>query len=95
MLGFRKIEVFGWDSCLRDDQHHAYEQKENDHTYVMEIRVGDRTFKCHPWMVVQANEVPKIIRYILGPIEDFSIVVHGDGLIAHMLTYAASLSKGN
>lgn len=93
MLGFRNIEVFGWDSCLREGEHHAYEQKENDSEHVVNIEVGGRSFKCHPWMVVQANEVPKIIRYILGPIDGFNLNVRGDGLIAHMLKHAAEMSK--
>lgn len=92
MLGFRNIEVFGWDSCLRDDQHHAYEQPENDSAHVVEMEVGGKTFRCHPWMVVQANEVPKIIRYILGPIDGFNLEVRGDGLIAHMLKHAAAMA---
>lgn len=93
MLGFRNIEVFGWDSCLRDKEHHAYSQPENDSTYTVEVKVGDRSFTCHPWMVVQANEMPKIIRYILGPIEGFNLSVRGDGLIAHMLNHAALLAE--
>lgn len=94
MLGFRKIEIFGWDSCVIDGQHHAYEQKENDEKRTIEVMVGGRRFQCHPWMVVQANEVPKLIRYILGLIDGFEINVRGDGLIAHMLQYAAQIEKG-
>ncbi len=89
MLGFRNIEIFGWDSCLRDGAHHAYPQPENDGQHVVDISLGGRTFKCHPWMVVQANEVPKLIRHVLGKIEGFNLNVRGDGLIAHMLKYAA------
>lgn len=92
MLGFRNIEVFGWDSCLRDDKHHAYEQPENDCQHVSTIEVGGKAFKCHPWMVVQANEVPKIIKYILGPIDGLNLNVRGDGLIAHMLNHAAEMA---
>ena len=44
-------------------------------------------------MVVQANEVPKIIRYILGPIDGFNLEVRGDGLIAHMLKHAALMAE--
>jgi hypothetical protein len=84
--------VFGWDSCLRDGAHHAYAQPENDGAPVVEIEVGGRTFKCHPWMVVQANEVSRIIRFILGPIEGFELEVRGDGMIAHMLQHAAALA---
>jgi SAM-dependent methyltransferase len=92
MLGFRNIEVFGWDSCLRGDKHHAYAQPENDNGHVVEVTIGGRTFSCHPWMVVQAHEFPKIIRFILGPIPDFNLSVRGDGLIAHLLNHAAVLA---
>lgn len=92
MLGFRNVEVFGWDSCLVDGKHHAYDQPENDSGHVVTIEVGGQEFKCHPWMVVQANEVPKIIRYILGPIDNFNLCVRGNGLIAHILNHAADLA---
>lgn len=89
MLGFRNIEIFGWDSCLRDGAHHAYPQAENDNQHIVDISLGGRNFKCQPWMVVQANEVPKLIRHVFGKIEGFNLNVRGDGLVAHMLKYAA------
>lgn len=92
MLGFRNIEVFGWDSCLRDDKHHAYDQPENDGQAVVEIRVGEKTFKCHPWMVIQAEEAKQLVRHIFGKIPDFNLCVRGDGLIAHILNHAAALA---
>jgi trans-aconitate methyltransferase len=142
MLGFRNVEVFGWDSCLRMQKwrlrspdgswkqhgvdgyileygteqeaqevrdyllndyaedskvegvfsHHAYAQAENDSDHIVPIHIGGKEFRCHPWMVVQAHEFPKIIRYILGPIPDFNLCVRGDGLIAHMLNHAALLA---
>lgn len=95
MLGFRKIEVFGWDSCLRGDEHHAYSQPENDEAQIVDISIGGKSFKCHPWMVVQANEVPKLIRHVLGKVEGLEIAVRGDGLIAHMLNYAAEKAMEN
>jgi hypothetical protein len=93
MLGYRKVEVFGWDSCLRDDAHHAYSQPENDQTHVVDVTVGDRTFRCHPWMVVQANEFQKVVRFILGQIPDFKLCVRGDGLISHILKHASKLAE--
>ena len=93
MLGFRKIEVFGWDSCLRDDRHHAYAQPENDGAPVLDVRVGGRTFRCNPWMAVQAYEVPHLIKNILGHIDGFELEVRGDGLIAHMIQHAASMAE--
>lgn len=88
MLGFRKVEIFGLDSCLRDTAHHAYDQPENDSNLVLDVKVGDRTFKCHGWMVLQAEDFQNIIRYVLGVIPDFEMIVHGDGLISHMLDTA-------
>ncbi len=93
MLGFRNVEVFGWDSCLMDDKHHAYAQPENDGAKIIEIIVGGRTFRCHPWMIVQANEVSRLVRYVLGKVDGFNLAVRGDGLIAHMLQHAATLAE--
>ena len=93
MLGFRHIEIFGWDSCIIDNKHHSYEQKENDETYTIDIIVGGRKFKCHPWMVVQANEVPKLIRHIFSKIDGFELNVRGDGLIAHLLKHISEMPE--
>jgi len=93
MLGFRKVEVFGLDSCLRDDVHHAYQQAENDGDYVFNVTVGGREFKCTGWMMIQAHDFQRVIGKILGKIEDFSMIVHGDGLIAHILKTAADAAK--
>ena len=93
MLGFRKVEVFGWDSCIRDDSHHAYAQPENDGETIYSVKVGGKEFKCHGWMIVQANDFQKTVRYIYGLIPDFEMIVHGDGLIASMMSHAATLAE--
>lgn len=90
MLGFRKIQVFGWDSCLRDDKHHAYEQPENDQRGTVEIAVGNRKFRCHPWMIVQAAEFPKLVRHVWSAVPDLELNIRGDGLIAAMLEEAGA-----
>jgi uncharacterized Rossmann fold enzyme len=95
MLGFRNIEIFGWDSCLSDDKHHAYSQPENDSKAVIEIEVEGRKFKCHGWMAVQANEVAKCVRYIWAHVEDLNLQVHGDGLISHIFNSAAQKESLN
>ena len=89
MLGFRKIEIFGWDSCLLDGEHHAYEQKENDSREIVTVTVGGREFRCHPWMVVQANEFPKLVKHIYSQVPDLELSVRGDGLLAAILNYSA------
>ena len=95
MLGFRKIEIFGWDSCLRGSTHHAYAQPENDGDRVIDVFIGGKTFQCHPWMIVQANEFQRLVQRIYSHIDGFEMVVHGDGLISHLLQHSADLAKGN
>jgi hypothetical protein len=88
MLGFYRFEVYGFDSCLRDDEHHAYAQPENasDTKNLVRVSCGDRVFRCKPWMASQAQEFIDLIRFIGDEIE---LVVHGDGLIAHIIKTAA------
>jgi len=89
MLGFRRVEVFGMDSCIRADKHHAYSQVENDSDHVVEFTAGGRKFLCHPWMAIQARDIQYVIRNVLSKIDDFEMIVHGDGLISHILQTAA------
>jgi SAM-dependent methyltransferase len=89
LLGFRKFELFGFDSCLVDDAHHAYHQPENDRKLVVDVTVGGRTFKCHPWMVAQAGDFLRLMQSIGKTID---LAVRGDGLIAHAIKTAAEES---
>lgn len=86
LLGFRKFQMFGFDSCLMGEAHHAYPQPENDGGNVIDVELEGRTFKCHPWMWSQADEFAKMA----GEVQDrWQIIVHGDGLISHMVKSAS------
>lgn len=88
-LGFHRFHLYGCDSCLSDGAHHAFSQPENDDRAVVRIMVtGGRTFYCHPWMAAQAREFVTMIRK-LG--DTFDMIVHGDGLLAHILNTGAEL----
>jgi hypothetical protein len=89
MLGFSKFHLYGCDSCLRGDEHHAYSQPENDSPAVIPINVGDRTFYCHPWMASQAQEFMDLIK-VMGDV--LEIAVYGDGLLVHILETGAALA---
>ena len=88
MLGFKKLHIYGFDSCLIKNEHHAYAQPENDLTYSSEITVGGRSFLCHLWMWSQAHEFMDMMR-ALG--DEMEMAVYGDGLIAHIIKTAAEM----
>jgi len=91
ILGFSKFRVYGFDSCLAGDRHHAYAQTENDSEVVLPVRCGGRLFYCAPWMLAQASE----FREVVGLFGDhLQMEVTGDGLIRHMLETGAQLASG-
>jgi len=93
MLGFWKLHLFGFDSCVRKDAHHAYAQPENDGERLIPVSIGGKVFDCAPWMVSQAAEFRDLIG-VLG--NEVNLAVYGDGLIAAMMAAGAELStEGN
>lgn len=90
MLGFKRFHVFGWDSCLLDDAHHAYAQPENDSPFVVAVTCGDRVFRCHASMAAQAAEFQDLIKFLGDEIE---LNVRGPGLIAHIVETGAEIES--
>jgi SAM-dependent methyltransferase len=81
LLGFRKQIIYGMDSCVMSDEHHAYQQEENDHRAVIKMMVGGKTFTCQPWMALQAEDFARLNHWV-G--DDLELTIKGDGLIAHI-----------
>jgi len=88
--GYRALHLYGFDSCYRDGEGHAYGQALNARENVIDVTAGDRTFKAAPWMAQQAKDfislAPDFIR--MG----CEITVHGDGLlpyVAHLMANPA------
>ena len=89
MLGFTKFHLYGCDSCMLGDSHHAYEQKENDGVTILPLSVtGGRVFQCTAAQASQAQEFITMIQ-LLG--DEIQLEVYGDGLLAHILKVGASL----
>ena len=86
VLGFKKMEIYGFDSCVVNDEHHAYEQKENDQGPMATVTLDGKEFLCYSWMYSQANDFIEMVKAI-G--HSFELKVHGDGLIAHILQTSA------
>lgn len=82
MLGWKKQRVYGFDSCLRGDEHHAYDQPENEHDKVVTVEVGGEKFQCYMWMAGQAQDFQKMLRDLRGELD---ITVAGNGLCAKIL----------
>jgi len=90
MLGFHKIHIYGFDSCRRDGEHHAYSQPENDYkSSPIPISAGGRVFQCDAWMYCQTTEFMKMVG-LFG--DELDLDVKGDGLIAHIIKTGAALS---
>jgi hypothetical protein len=93
VLGFRRFEVYGMDSCFsKDGEHHAYKQEENKELEqeILDVVVAGRTFKCTAWMQSQAKEFIDQSK-MLG--QDIELIVHGDGLIAHLIKAGSKASE--
>lgn len=90
LLGYRKFHLYGCDSCVNEESHHAYAQPENDGEILLPTMVtgSDRVFKTTVWQASQAHEFMDLMR-LLGDI--IEIQIHGDGLLAHILNTGATL----
>ena len=90
MLGYHRMHIYGFDSCVMGDKHHAYSQPENDNKTVINVRLKGEEFKCQMWMWVQAQEFIDIQKMIA---EHCELAVYGDGLIATIIKTASEMSK--
>jgi len=86
MLGYHRMHIYGFDSCVMEDKHHAYSQEENDKKREIGVRVGGKEFKCQIWMWIQAQEFIDIQKMIADHCE---LAVYGNGLIAHIINTAS------
>ncbi len=78
MLGWKNQHIYGFDSCLRNGEHHAYPQDENEGYKVHDVTVGGQRFKCHPWMLVQGQQFDKLYTAMR---QNISMTFYGDTLI--------------
>jgi 6-hydroxymethylpterin diphosphokinase MptE-like len=97
MLGYKRFEIFGLDSCWLDLAHHGYAQPENDgeDRFNVWTRPEGRDdlaqrFICSPWQAKQADDFLQLIKE-RG--ELFQLFVHGPGLIATMIRTGAELER--
>jgi hypothetical protein len=92
IAGYVRFDLFGVDSCWQGQSHHAFEQPENARDQWFTITAGgsdpsqQRAFRVSPWMLKQAEDFLSVIKAYGS---SFLLSVHGDGLLAHLLTVLA------
>lgn len=80
-MGFRRFELFGYDSCLSDGGLRVNGDKPSKDDAVNEIVVDGKYFKCNPAMTAQASEFQNL--YVTMP--DIEVNSNGDGLITTII----------
>jgi hypothetical protein len=81
-LGFRRMEIFGYDSCHRDGQSHVYHQPMNNGIPVISYQWAGRSFQTSITMRVQAERFPIAAQALKQ--EGATVNVWGDGLLQHL-----------
>lgn len=82
-LGYRKIHLFGYDSCNRESGSHAYDQPINNGQETMRVATNNRVFESSIAMAAQAIKFPELAAHLAGL--GCEIELHGDGLLQHMI----------
>lgn len=81
-LGFRRLEIFGYDSSHKGEASHAYRQTMNDGIPVMTVEWAGRRFRSSITMRTQAERFPITAQALQQ--SGATVNVHGDGLLQHM-----------
>lgn len=80
-LGFRNIELYGFDSCLKDGKLRMNGTEPRPEDKISEIVVNDEYFYCNPGMAAQASEFQNFYQTM----PDLTISSHGAGLITAII----------
>ena len=81
--GFRKMHIFGLDSCYMDGEGHSYPQAENDvEEQTIWVEAAGKMFQCSGWHYNQLEHFVKLVR---DQGDKFQLAIHGDGLIRQVM----------
>ena len=80
-MGFRTIELYGFDSCLQEGVLRMNGTRPNETEQINTIVADGKTFLCNPAMTSQANE----FQSICDMVPDMTMRAHGEGLIQTIL----------
>lgn len=97
MLGYSNIHLFGFDSCLNDEEHHAYkfatDKEEIGTIYQLKIGLdtpGNKVYNCAGYQLAQAYQFKQF--YVdYGNL--FHPTFHGSGLLKDLFDWCMLNSK--
>lgn len=82
IMGFRKIVLYGMDSCLAEDRYTKRFSGENiGESKVIDVIVDGKRFFCNGALASQAMEFQEVI----GMFKDMKVTVKGGGLLAAIM----------
>ena len=81
ILGFRKFNFYGMDSCLIEGEKRIGQGEIHNDVQTIDVIVGGRSFLCTMAMADQAQNFQEIYEFI----DDITIHSFGDGLISAIL----------
>ena len=87
-FGFSNLHLFGMDTCVTDEEHHAFSLSPKDpfHYEPVPLRLGDpssgKLFKVWPYHVAQVRDFQKMLAAFP---DRMAITVHGDGVLAELM----------
>ena len=82
MMGFFNFHLFGMDACLTEEEHHAYDQVENDGEETMQLCAGEKWFTVTQWMLRQATDFQD---FYASHGSRINLTIWGEGLIRHIV----------
>ena len=84
VIGYRDFHLYGFDGCMKNNDHHAYLQQENNDKKIIDIVFQNTVYWCQMWMAGQAQDYIKFLT-LNGDL--MKIKTHSPGLIKHIGDY--------
>lgn len=81
-MGFRNLQIYGYDSSNKGENSHSFHQKMNDGEPMASVRFGGKDYICSLTMKLQAEKFMDTARILMS--YGVKIDVHGYGLLPDM-----------
>jgi len=81
-MGYRQLEIYGYDSSNKGESSHSFHQKMNDGEPMASVRFGGKDYICSLTMKLQAEKFMDTARILMS--YGVKINVHGYGLLPDM-----------